>query len=136
MALQKESRISCFPGNFPKQFATATIIIINIINHFFWHFNLDTRSLLNPQSGYMKIDAYLLIVCNVISDVKLSHFFFFQKLSACSRSSQYLNIGKLLHLNTNHFKPSLFLVFLCVFISLNCNMNRLRLKYFSVDVMF
>ena len=30
--------------------------------------------LLNPLSGYNKIDAYLLIFCHVIFDVKLSHY--------------------------------------------------------------
>ena len=41
-------------------------------------FNLGR--LLNPQSGYIKIDVYILILCHVISDAKLSHYFLFSKV--------------------------------------------------------
>ena len=51
-------------------------------------------------------------------------------------SKPHLNVGELLRLNKHHFKPSLFLVFICVFRSLNCDKNGLRHKYFSVKVMF
>ena len=105
---------------------------------------LNLHGLLNPKSGYIKIDAYLLILCHVISDVKLSTVSVFQKLRTCSNtqiiqktmSKPHLNVGELLRLNKHHFKPSLFLVFICVFRSLNCDKNGLRHKYFSVKVMF
>ena len=41
---------------------------------------LNLHGLLNPKSGYIKIDAYLLILCHVISDVKLSHCFCLSKV--------------------------------------------------------
>ena len=112
--------------------------------------SFQLHGLLNPKSGYIKIDAYLQILCHVISDVKLSHCFClskvkknvfltlksFRKQFQNLRSSHYLNVGELLRLNKHHFKPSLFLVFICVFRSLNCDKNGLRHKYFSVKVMF
>ena len=81
------------------------------------------KLLINPQSGYIKIGAYLLILCHVISDVKFSHYFrlskvknVFLKLKSFrkqyqkrNRSSHWLNhvpclnVGKLLRLNTHHF---------------------------------
>ena len=51
-------------------------------------------------------------------------------------TSDYVNVVKSLRLNTLHFKPSLFLVFIYTFLSLNCNMNGLRQKYYSVEVVF
>ena len=37
--------------------------------------------LLNPQSGYIKIDAYpLQILCHTTSDVKFSHYFLLMKV--------------------------------------------------------
>ena len=145
--------------------------------------------ILNSQSGYIKIDAFLLILCHVISDVKLSHCSLLSKVKNVFQTIksfriQYLNIKKqpllerrktsavhplsanftkwpntpkhfvgnlptnclsvfghfvglaLKRLNTNHFKTSLFLVFICVFWSLNCNKNGLRHKCFSEEVMF
>ena len=105
-------------------------------------FNLGR--LLNPQSGYIKIDVYILILCHVISDAKLSHYFLLSKVKDMfltlksfrkqnqniKQSSHYLNVGKLPPLNIHHFKSSLYLVFICVFWNLNCNMNGLRHKYF------
>ena len=109
-----------------------------------------TLQLLNPQSGYIKMNAYLLILCHVISVVKLSHCFllstvknelltlksFRKQYQIIKQKHPYLNVGKLLRLNTHRFKPSLFLVFICVFWSLKFNMNGLLHKYFSVEVMF
>ena len=57
------------------------------------------------------------------------------KVKTSSRSSHYLNVRKLLRLNTHHFKLSLFLAFISVFLSLNCNMNGLHCKHFSEEVM-
>ena len=37
-------------------------------------------TLLNPQSGYIKMDTYLIILCHVISVVRLSHCFFLSKV--------------------------------------------------------
>ena len=53
--------------------------------------------LLNPQSGYIKIDSYLLILCHVIYDVKLSQYLFLSKaktvfLTLKSFRKQYQNI--------------------------------------------
>ena len=55
------------------------------------------KLLLNPQSGYLEIDAYLLLSCHVISDVKLSHYFLLSKvknvfLKLKSFGEQYQNI--------------------------------------------
>ena len=58
------------------------------------------------------------------------------KVKTSNRSSHYLNVRKLLRLNTHHFKLSLFLAFISVFLSLNCNMNGLHCKHFSEEVMF
>ena len=38
------------------------------------------KLLLNPQSGYIKIGAYTLILCHVVSDVKLSRYFLLSKV--------------------------------------------------------
>ena len=104
---------------------------------------------MNLQSRYIKIDAYLLILCHVISDVKLSHCFHLSKIKNVFLTlkpfrKQYQNIKQKRSLlecrktSTVKYtsKLSLFLVFICVFWSLNCNMNGLRHKYFSVEVMF
>ena len=55
------------------------------------------KLLLNPQSGYIKIGAYTLILCHVVSDVKLSRYFLLSKvknvlLKPKSFRKQYQNI--------------------------------------------
>ena len=55
--------------------------------------------ILNSQSGYIKIDAFLLILCHVISDVKLSHCSLLSKVKNVFQTIksfriQYLNIKK------------------------------------------
>ena len=118
---------------------------------------LQRPLLLNLQSGYITIDTYG-DTCLLSYKSRVTWFlttnrhtvFFFRKLrkysqhsnhsenniKASNRNSHYLNVGKLLRLNTYHFKSSLFLVFICVFWSLNCNMNGLRHNYFSLEVVF
>ena len=51
--------------------------------------------LLNPHSGYVKIEAYLLqFLCHVSSDVKFSHMLFFLIYMAIEKL--YLNIKQIL----------------------------------------
>ena len=75
---------------------------------------------LNPKSGYLKIDAYLQILCHMTSDVKLSHYFIllkvkqrsdltlksFRKQFQCTNHS--VNAEKLLRLSIYHCKLFLF----------------------------
>ena len=51
-------------------------------------------------------------------------------------ASDYMIVGEPVLLNTLHCKLPLFLVSIYIFWSLNCNMNGLRHKYFSVEVVF
>ena len=51
-------------------------------------------------------------------------------------ASDYVNVGKPVRLNTPLCKPSLFLLFVYIFWSLNCNMKGPHRKYFSVEVVF
>ena len=51
----------------------CSLDITSVLQNSYIYFNFFP--FLNPQSGYIKIDAYLLILCHVISDVKLSYYF-------------------------------------------------------------
>ena len=51
-------------------------------------------------------------------------------------ASDYVNVGKPLQLNTLHCKPSLFLIFIYIFLSLKCNMNGLCHKCFAMKSCF
>ena len=70
------------------------------------------------------------------------HTFLMNPIETSNRSSHYLNhslcllVGKLLRLNTHRFKSSSFSVFVCVLWISNFNVNGLRHKCFSVEVVF